>query len=411
MNNTERATPIVGGGGSKGKNEEMKRPPIFVTLFLITLPLVLVGVYLVVREFDHQTQVALERRGSVAKLGALLIHEKFDGIINIGTSLASRPLVYQNIEKGNWGESMKAFEGIPQAFPYIEMIGFFDTGGVIKAVIPQTPELIGKSFAHRDYFQGVSKEWKPYVSEAFRRVVEPKYNVVSIAVPIMSPKEKPLGFLLLTIKLDEIVGWSKDIDPGTDSLVFIVDKRGQLVAHNHLKPEDDLVDYSSSETVQRLLAGGSGVEIHEKDFASAEKHVAAYSHVADYGFGIEILQPTRTAFAERNIQTIILAIIWSIIIFVTGLFSYFILRSRAVMKKQRDRERTMLDSVGDGIIAIDRDWKIILWNKSASVITGWGKEEAIGKPFREIIKFIRESDRKENISFIEDAIVMNRTAS
>ena len=391
--------------------EDMKRSPLFVTLFFITLPLILVGIYLTIREFDHQTQVALDRRDSIAKLGAMLVHEKFDGIINIGISLASSRLVYNAAEKGNWDEVTQNLSGAIAEFPFIDTVGLFDTDGVFRASIPPIPESVGKSFAYRDYFQGVSKEWKPYVSEAFKREPEPKYNVVSIAVPIMSPEEKPLGVLLLTIKLDTIVGWVNDIEVGPDGTIFIVDKKGQLVAHKHLNLEDDLADYSSFESIQKLIAGGSGVEIHDKDFAINEEHVAAYSHVRDYGFGVEILQPTRTAFAERNAQTIALGIIWVLIVSIVSLSSYFILRSRALMKIQRDRERNMLDSIGDGIVAIDRDWRIILWNKSASVITGWSKEEALGKSFRDIIKFIRESDRKENISFIEDAIVMNRTAS
>lgn len=240
--------------------KDVKRLPLPVILLLAVLSLVLVGAYLCIREYKHQTNVALERRGSIADLGAMLIHEKFDKVIDVGTSLASRPLVYQNVEKGNWDEAIKTLEEIPQALPYVEMTGLFDTDGVLKAVIPQTPELIGKSFAHRDYYQGVSKEWEPYVSEVFKRAVEPKYNVVSIAIPIKSPDQKVLGILLLTINLEAIVSWSKDINVGQDGFVYIVDKKGQLIAHDHLKSEDDLVDYSSVVTVQKLLRGERGVE-------------------------------------------------------------------------------------------------------------------------------------------------------
>ncbi len=379
----------------------------------MAFPFSLIGAYLVNSEFEHQTRVALERRDSIAKLGAMLIHEKFDSIIDVGTSLASRAMVYQAMGNGQWDEVAKNLSGPTAMLPYIDDVLLLDTSGMLKAVIPSTSDatVIGTSFAHIDCFQGVSKEWKPYISEVFKPTPEPQYNVIAVAIPVMSPEQEALGVILLTIKLDAIVGWIKDIDAGTDSTVFIVDKKGQLVAHSKLELEDDLVGYSSLESVQRILAGGSGVEIHDKDFAIDEKHVAAYSYIKNYGFGIEVLQPTRTAFAERNKQAIIFSIIWAIVVFMASLSSYLILRSRVLMKAQRDRERIMLDSVGDGIVAIDRDWRIILWNKSASVITGWSKEEAMGKPFRDIIKFIRESDRKENISFIEDAIVMNRIAS
>lgn len=389
----------------------MRKSPLLVSLFLTVLPLVLVGVYLSVREYDHQTSVALERRGAIANLGASLIHEKFDGIIDVGTSLASRRLVYQNVEKGEWDEIAKNMERIPEVFPYIDAVTFLDATGVLRVTIPPRPEVIGVNYAYRDYYQGVSKEWKPYVSEAFKRSVEPKDNLVSVAVPVKSTDQKVLGFLLLTIKLDAIVGWSKDIDVGPGGSVFIVDRKGQLIAHNKLSNENNLIDYSSFDSVQKILHGENGVEIHGKDFASDEEHVAAFSPVSGYGFGIEVLQPTRIAFAGRNRQTLELSITLVVIVLAIGYFFYLILRDRALMKKQRDREEAMLESIGDGVVAIDRYWKIILWNKSASVVTGWSKDEALGKPFREIVKFIRESDRKENISFIEDAIVMSRVSS
>lgn len=391
--------------------KDARRLPLLVVLLLAVLPLILVGAYLCIREYKHQTNVALERRGSIADLGAVLIHEKFRGIIDVGTSLASRPLVYQNIEKDDWDEAVKNMERIPQVFPYIDSVGIFNTEGVLKVVIPPMPEAIGKSFAYRDYYQGVSREWKPYVSEAFKRAVEPEYNVVSIAVPIKSLDQKVLGILLLTVKIDAIIDWTKYVNVGSGGSVFTVDKKGQLIAHNNLNPEDDLVDYSSLPSVKKLLQGGHGVEIHNADAIVDEDHIAAYASVEDYGFGIEVVQPTRTVFAERDREAIVLCIVWAIIICIIGFFLYRILKDREEIKEQRDHERLLLSGIGDGVVAIDRDWRIILWNKAASTITGWSEEEVLGKPFRSIIKFIRENDRKEDIAFIEDSIVMEKPSS
>lgn len=386
----------------------MKRPSLSVILFAIALPLAALGAYLCVRDFNHQTNIALERRGSTAKLGALLIHEKFSGIIDVGTSLAFRKSVYQSVEKGDWDTAIKSIEGIPKMFPYIDSVGILDTEGFLKAVTPPMPDAAGKSFAYRDYYQGVIREWRPYVSEGFRRATNPEYNVVSIAVPIKSPEQKVLGILLLTIKFDAIVGWTKEVDVGPGGLIFVVDKKGQLVVHNHITPGDDLIDYSSEKNIQALLGGGSGVEVHSKDFSSDEEHVAAYSYVDDYGFGVEILQPTHIAFAERNRQLNALGTLWAFVVAVIVFFFYRILKDRAEIKEQRDRESILLGCIGDGIIAIDREWRIVLWNKAANTITGWSEKEVVGKPFRSVIKFIRENDRKENIAFIEDAIVMGK---
>lgn len=410
MNNTEEDTPIVGGGGDKGRNGDMKNMSIIVAVFLTTLPLVLVGTYLVVDEYRHQTQSALERRGAVADLGAMFVHEKLDGVVDIGMLFASRARVYQNIEKGDWPQALEAIKETLVSLPQIDTIALLNKDGVLKAISVDTPGIIGKSFAERDYYIGVSRKWEPYVSNAFKRAAEPHHNIISVAVPIFSSDNAVVGVLALGVNLDTITGWNKSINVGSYGIVFIVDKKGQLIAHNHLKPEDDIIDYSSVPSVQKILKGERGVEVLFNPI-DKEERLTAYSPVEKFGFGVVVAQPTSIAFDERRRQITTQGAIWVFIIFAVGLSRYYILRSRDVLKKQRDRERIMLESIGDGIVAIDRAWKIVLWNKSASVITGWSKEEALGKPFREIIKFIRESDRKENISFIEDAIVMKKTAS
>jgi PAS domain S-box-containing protein len=78
------------------------------------------------------------------------------------------------------------------------------------------------------------------------------------------------------------------------------------------------------------------------------------------------------------------------------------------LESEKNKLNTLLQSIGDGVIAIDRNWKIILWNESASRLSGWKSTEVIGKPFRDFIKLIRERDRSENIGFIEDVMVMGK---
>lgn len=77
--------------------------------------------------------------------------------------------------------------------------------------------------------------------------------------------------------------------------------------------------------------------------------------------------------------------------------------------QEKMRDEALLSSIGDGLVAIDNDWMITLWNPAASLITGWTKEEVIGKPFRQIVRLIKESDRTESVSFISDAMLSGET--
>jgi len=76
-----------------------------------------------------------------------------------------------------------------------------------------------------------------------------------------------------------------------------------------------------------------------------------------------------------------------------------------VKKPIFEREKQILESIGDGVIAVDRSFKITLFNNTATILSGRSAEEAIGKPFRDVIKFIEKDTRKENIVFIQEAML------
>jgi len=44
----------------------------------------------------------------------------------------------------------------------------------------------------------------------------------------------------------------------------------------------------------------------------------------------------------------------------------------------------ILDSIADGVFTVDRDWKLTSFNKAAELITGWHRQEAIGKSCSEV---------------------------
>jgi PAS domain S-box-containing protein len=48
------------------------------------------------------------------------------------------------------------------------------------------------------------------------------------------------------------------------------------------------------------------------------------------------------------------------------------------------RKKLILDSVADGVFTVDRNWKITSFNRAAEEITGWSREDALGKSCSDI---------------------------
>jgi PAS domain S-box-containing protein len=59
-------------------------------------------------------------------------------------------------------------------------------------------------------------------------------------------------------------------------------------------------------------------------------------------------------------------------------------------EEERARDDALLDSIGDGMIAADRENKIILVNGQAEMLLGWKKEELLGREIKDAIALVYE---------------------
>ncbi|MBI4457972.1 PAS domain S-box protein [Candidatus Uhrbacteria bacterium] len=75
-----------------------------------------------------------------------------------------------------------------------------------------------------------------------------------------------------------------------------------------------------------------------------------------------------------------------------------------IINIERDKLAKLIESMGDSVMVIDTEGKITLWNYAAALLTGWEQKEVIGRPFKDILKLVREADRASNSDFIVRAI-------
>ena len=72
--------------------------------------------------------------------------------------------------------------------------------------------------------------------------------------------------------------------------------------------------------------------------------------------------------------------------------------TKAIDEKQRDvvinnnTLKQVLESIGDGVIAVDRNKRVILMNKTCERLTGWDSSEAEGRDVSEILKMVHENE-------------------
>lgn len=60
------------------------------------------------------------------------------------------------------------------------------------------------------------------------------------------------------------------------------------------------------------------------------------------------------------------------------------------LKNEREKSEIIINAIDDGVMLLDKDKVIRLFNPGASTITGWPSEEAVGIDYRSVLRFINE---------------------
>ncbi len=303
----------------------------FLIFILLVSPITLMALFSYVRLTSELTDLILSRRETVAQVSAQNIEEKFTNVIDTGIASTTRQIITDLVEAGRWQEAVNTIADVTEHTPYIERILLVDAKGILKADSPTLPDVHGDDFSFRDWYQGVSRNWEPYVSEVYKRTAEPRINIVSVAVPIKS-EGQPIAILVMQIKLDTFLEWSKTVNIGDGGYMYIVDQHANVVAHPLVNPQADIVNFSGVPSVELVLKGHSGVDISANPFESSESLLTAYYPVGKYNWGVAVAQPEPIAFVSRDSTLMGLFIVFLILFVLDCLLAYVLTKVTNIIR-------------------------------------------------------------------------------
>lgn len=313
-----------------------KRNFIGISLFLaIVSPVIILAFFSYKNSKQEIINFTLAQKSSLARLTAITLKERFDRMKDLSLSLSTRVKMRQLISEGKWKEASQILAAVPRDFPFINRILFANLQGVLMADIPYAPEVKGMSFAHRDWYKGVMKTGKTYVSEIYTRTAQPSYNVVAFATPIQSEKGSFLGILVLQVTLDTFLEWSKNVEAGPEAVVYFLDHKGQLAGHPRFAAQGEIVDYSRNPVTQKILQGKRGTE----HLFGEEERIVAYEPVPEYHWGVVVEQPLRVAFAAFNSGLRNVTLIYGVIFILSCLCALLVLRNTVKVRPTEEAFR------------------------------------------------------------------------
>jgi len=179
-----------------------------------------------------------------------------------------------------------------------------DTRGALVAIDPPDQSLIGRDFSQRDYFIGVSREWTPFVSEAFQGAIRGSPPTAVVAVPIFDAGGNPAGVLGAALDLSRAAEWFAPLSAYQD--VYLLDRKGRLITHARDALGDSLRDLSADPTVAAVISGAQ-VLSSASDPLSGDPTFIASARVPSVEWQVMVVDPPERFSGELSplLQTIL----------------------------------------------------------------------------------------------------------
>lgn len=241
-------------------------------IFLALFPIGLLSLFAfrtatrAVRELVEASNLA------AATIAADSIKEDLERNLSLSRSIAESPAFIEAVEERDEAEVRSHLRSVMEFYAPIDRAFVHDVDGVLWSDYPRSEVSLGRSFAGRDWYRGVSRNWEAYISEVYRRAATPRELVVSIAVPIQNQERDAIGILVTQYLLQQLREGLRYVRLGETGSIILLDPNGQIAAHPDLGPgARNNGNYKELEPVREALEGVSHTGEYRDPFSNVRK--------------------------------------------------------------------------------------------------------------------------------------------
>jgi diguanylate cyclase (GGDEF)-like protein/PAS domain S-box-containing protein len=253
-----------------------------------------------------------------------------------------------------------------------------DTRGRIVACYPLQPDLIGQDFSFRDWFKGVSRTGRPYVSEAYRTAATGHPLVVGVAAPVFDGSRR-VGVVTVLWQLDSVRQVSQGARADDGVTITVTDQQGQpLTGTPSVDDRGQALPVLVSAATKQALAGRS-VNIIGGGMLEAAGPVPGLGWTVAAALPSSIaLAPARTF--QRSLG-ITLGVALLLVLAFTVLAWHFTRRRAAEQTHAAQYARSLLAASLDPLVTISPEGMITDVNEATIKVTGVPRDELVGTDF------------------------------
>ena len=259
--------------------------------------------YFFVHSVDLEEAESLAESDAIGRGVAAFIVAREQGFLHVLEAYAGRPYLREAVKRRDRAEALIHLRQLAESFPELDRPFVADPAGVLWAVYPEAPQFYGRSFADRDWYRGVSREWRSYMSEVYPGARD-QALIVSLVTPMRDLDGRVIGIIGSAQRLEVIRRWLLPITvPQGD--FYIVDRKGQLIFHRARTGPEHLSDYARVPVVERLLRGEEGVADLENP-VEGEVRLSAFRLLPSLGWGV-VVHRSKNLALQRIRQLILVS--------------------------------------------------------------------------------------------------------
>ncbi|RYY46401.1 MAG: EAL domain-containing protein [Actinomycetales bacterium] len=296
--------------------------------------------------------------------------------------------------------SLADSQGSPSAF-------VVDLTGASRATHPAQDELIGRTFAFRDWYRGVSRSMEPYVSSGYRSAATGRPYVVAVAAPVVSGRDT-IGYVGVLWELESVRSISNGAKADDGVTIVVTDQDGErIVGRPVTAARARATSDPATPAAGRALDGV--VPDRPDDGALAETGT-----VPDVGWLVSAEMSESFALRETGAFRRTLAatlLVALVLLLVATWLAYVMARRRAREAIVASRERTMLRNSEErfrrvfeegltGKLIVDGAGTILQANATMASVLGRARADIVDHPVDDL--FVSEIDRSRVRALLGD---------
>ena len=362
---------------------------------------------------------------TTAVVSAESVRREMSSLAELVQSYASRPYLASALQPGVPSADRAAvrtfLDELRGLRPGIQVAFVADTSGRLLEIRPETPAIVGTSFAFRDWYRGVQATGKPYISGGYKSAAAGAPVVVGAAVQVRDTGRgsratgRQLGILTAGYSVDELQRWSRDLGGDQRIDLTITDQAGQALAGRHVAA-GSLNRLRADPAVAAALSGQTGVIEGQR---GGRRWLRAYAPVADIGWAVvaEVDKDIALSGAADVRRRTLLNSVLRALILLGGLgllIGALASRARSEERVRRSdaRSRSVIEEA-DAYIAMNSEGLVTGWNSRAEETFGWTHAEALGARLSSLVippayRELHEAGLRQALKTREGAVLNRR---